>query len=47
LRAKWRLQRRYEPRMSDDEREWLYSRWKIAVERSKHWAHEAVDSPLT
>lgn len=46
LRKKWRLQRRYEPQMSREERDRLYARWKDAVERSKHWAQEAVDSPL-
>ncbi len=43
---KWKLQRRYEPQMSEEEREQLYGRWKEAVERSKGWAREAVDSPL-
>jgi len=44
---KWRLSSRYEPRMSDDDREWLYGRWTGAVERAKGWAREAVESPLT
>ncbi|CAN5643606.1 hypothetical protein BH20ACT11_BH20ACT11_09140 [soil metagenome] len=44
---KWRLSRRYEPQMSDEDREWLYGRWTGAVERSKGWAREAVASPLT
>jgi glycerol kinase len=43
---RWRLRRRYEPRMDEEERERLYGRWKEAVERSKNWAREAVDSPL-
>lgn len=47
LRNKWQLQRRYEPQMSESERERLYARWKEAVACSKGWAREAVDSPLT
>jgi glycerol kinase len=43
---KWKLRRRYEPQMSAEERDRLYGRWKEAVERSKNWAREAVDSPL-
>jgi glycerol kinase len=46
LDAKWKLQRRYEPQMSEEERERLHGRWTEAVERSKNWAREAVDSPL-
>ena len=30
--------RRYEPRMSEDQRETLYNQWTRAVERSKGWA---------
>ncbi|MBA3611080.1 MAG: glycerol kinase GlpK [Rubrobacter sp.] len=47
LAEKWRLQRRYEPQMSDEERERLHGRWKEALERSKNWAREAIESPLT
>ncbi len=43
---KWRLRRRYEPKMSEEERERLYGRWKEALERAKDWAQEAVESPL-
>jgi glycerol kinase len=46
LKSRWRLRRRYEPQMDEKERERLYGRWKEAVERSKGWAQEAVDSPL-
>ena len=46
LLDKWRLRRRYEPKMDEEERERLYDRWKDALERSKNWAQEAVDSPL-
>ena len=38
--AKWRLDRRYEPRMSEDERERLHRRWLKAVERAGGWARE-------
>jgi glycerol kinase len=47
LRSRWRMRRRYEPQMGEEERERLYGRWKEAVERSKNWAREAVESPLT
>jgi glycerol kinase len=46
LKNRWRLRRRYEPQMGEEERERLYGRWKEAVERSKNWAQEAVESPL-
>lgn len=46
LAAKWKLANRYEPHMSDEERERLHGRWKEAVERSKNWAAEAVESPI-
>ncbi len=38
LRAKRAVARRYEPRMSVDERETLYAGWQRAVERAKGWA---------
>jgi glycerol kinase len=37
LDAKWKAARRYEPRMSQTERDGLYSRWLKAVERAKDW----------
>ena len=46
LKSRWRLRRRYEPQMSEEERERLYGRWQAAVERAKGWAQEAVESPL-
>src|SRR5215210_4483118 len=46
LKNRWRLRRRYEPQMSEEERERLYGRWKEALERAKNWAQEAVESPL-
>jgi glycerol kinase len=36
--AKWKLARRYEPRMSEEERTSLYASWLRAVERAKGWA---------
>ena len=36
--AKWREAARYEPRMSDDEREALLRGWRRAVERARSWA---------
>jgi glycerol kinase len=38
--SKWKLARRYEPRMSEDEREALYQRWLRAVACTKGWAKE-------
>jgi glycerol kinase len=38
LDAKWKVERRYEPQMSEAEREDLYERWLKAVERAKDWA---------
>ncbi|MDQ2672340.1 MAG: glycerol kinase GlpK [Actinomycetota bacterium] len=46
LKSRWRLRRRYDPQMSEEERERLYGRWKEAVARAKEWAQEAVESPL-
>ncbi|HEX8646475.1 MAG TPA: glycerol kinase GlpK [Thermoleophilaceae bacterium] len=36
-RAMWREAARYEPRMSEDERETLLSDWRRALERSRAW----------
>lgn len=36
--SKWKLARRYEPSMSEDERETLYHRWLRAVACTKGWA---------
>ena len=35
----WKLERRFEPQMSDDERESLYAGWNEAVNRVRGWAH--------
>ena len=37
LSAKWKVARRYEPKMSEAERERLYNGWLRAVERAKDW----------
>jgi glycerol kinase len=37
VRARWRCARRYEPRMSADQRDSLYRDWLRAVDRSKGW----------
>ncbi|MDT4896888.1 MAG: glycerol kinase [Acidobacteriota bacterium] len=37
LDAKWKIARRYEPQMSEAERDRLHSRWLKAVERAKDW----------
>ncbi|HEY0545017.1 MAG TPA: glycerol kinase GlpK [Pyrinomonadaceae bacterium] len=40
LAARWKVKRRFEPRLSRDERESLHRRWLKAVERAKDWARE-------
>jgi glycerol kinase len=40
--AKWREAARYEPRMSEDERQTLLSGWRRAVERSRNWASDGT-----
>ena len=35
---RWRLSRRYQPKMAEGERETLYAGWQRAVERSRGWA---------
>ena len=37
LRAMWKEDARYEPRMSDDERQSLLADWRRALERSRRW----------
>jgi glycerol kinase len=44
LDERWTLARRFDPQMSEDEREALHARWQQAVERAKGWAQpEEVD----
>ncbi len=40
LAKNWKLSRRYEPKMSVDERETLLYNWHRAVERAKKWAED-------
>jgi glycerol kinase len=40
VQAMWREERRYEPRMSDDERDGLVARWREAVDRARGWSRE-------
>lgn len=37
LTSNWKLAKRFEPKMSEDERQSLLSHWDKAVERSKNW----------
>ena len=37
LRANWVEDRRYTPRMAEDRRQWLYTRWQQAVARTFDW----------
>jgi glycerol kinase len=46
LKSRWRLRRRYEPQMGEEERERLNARWKEALSRAGNWSQEAVESPL-
>ena len=39
IAARWKVARRYEPRMEEDERERLHRRWLKAVEKAKGWEH--------
>ena len=38
IAAQWKMERTFEPKMSEDKRETLYHGWKKAVERSFGWA---------
>jgi glycerol kinase len=38
VRSAWREKRRYEPVMSQDERETLLAEWHRALERARGWA---------
>ncbi len=40
LSAKWQLEARFEPKMSDDERSKLYKGWQKAVKRTMDWERE-------
>ena len=40
LAQNWKLAKRYEPKMSVDERESLLYNWHRAVERAKNWSEE-------
>jgi glycerol kinase len=37
LRANWAMDRKWEPRMEEQRREWLYRQWNKAVARSFDW----------
>jgi glycerol kinase len=38
ISAKWKLRKRYEPGISEDERESRLANWKKAVQRCRKWA---------
>ena len=40
IAKQWQLERAFEPAMSADQRESLYSGWQKAVERARHWAED-------
>jgi glycerol kinase len=39
-RAMWKEDRRFEPRISDDERQALLADWRRALDRARGWARE-------
>ncbi|HZY57763.1 MAG TPA: FGGY-family carbohydrate kinase, partial [Rubrobacteraceae bacterium] len=45
LDARWKLSRRYEPQMGEEERERLHRQWQEAVERAKDWIREEAGEP--
>jgi len=38
IESLWTVERRFEPGLSDDERQARVSQWRRAVERCRHWA---------
>jgi glycerol kinase len=42
--AKWKLAKRYDPQMTEEEREQLHRRWLNAVERSRDWDREKQEA---
>ncbi|MEJ5230092.1 MAG: FGGY-family carbohydrate kinase, partial [Pseudothermotoga sp.] len=40
IKRQWQIDRRFEPKMNQDEREKLYSGWKRAVKRATKWVEE-------
>jgi glycerol kinase len=42
--AKWKLAQRYDPQMTEEEREQLHRRWLNAVERSRDWDREKQEA---
>jgi glycerol kinase len=44
LAEKWKLERRYDPQMGEEEREQLHRRWLNAVERAKGWDRERTEA---
>ncbi|MBM7715961.1 glycerol kinase [Bacillus thermophilus] len=40
IASKWKLSKRYTPKITEEEREKLMTGWKRAVERSKNWTSE-------
>jgi glycerol kinase len=45
LDARWKMSRRYEPQMSEEERERLHKQWQEAVERARDWIREEAGAP--
>ncbi|MCL9813997.1 glycerol kinase GlpK [Natranaeroarchaeum aerophilus] len=43
LTANWQIDREFEPEMSNEEADKLYSRWSDAIDRSRDWARDGGD----
>ncbi|QSG03042.1 glycerol kinase GlpK [Natranaeroarchaeum sulfidigenes] len=43
LTANWQIDREFEPEMSNEEADEMYSRWSDAVDRSRDWARDGGD----
>ncbi|NLP18099.1 MAG: glycerol kinase GlpK [Firmicutes bacterium] len=40
IAAKWQVDKEFEPKLAEEEKEKLYAGWKRAVERSRNWAED-------
>lgn len=40
IAAKWQVDKEFEPKLAEEEKEKLYAGWKRAVERSRNWAKD-------
>ncbi len=45
IAAKWKVDKRYEPKMKDDQVRALRRRWTMALDRAREWARECSKEP--